>query len=981
MKPKLVFYFILFFLTVHQHYSNAQNIIWGSPAPNSSSPYTYNFTVSGTSITGTMQVSSMPYNGPNFYVSGYPPQDNKSCVPAYVGKLRITSGTAKFTFNQKINASLDFGSIGKILSDASTTEYVQITHNGTAASISPAGSESCPPGLGTPPTVSGLKFTGVAQQQGNSDGSYRYGNGSGSITGATTFTINLYRGDGGGASMTIEMQISETNPPVCNLSATAIPTSCQPATNTYTLAGNLTFSNAPATGTLTVNVSGGGSQTFNAPFTSPLAYSIASLSADGVPHTVSASFSATPACSTTKGYSAPPGCIPAACTMNVTANPAACVPASNSYTLNGQVSFTNPPTTGTLTVNVSGGGSQTFNAPFTSPSSYSISSLPSDGGSKTVTATFSANTSCTDNENYSAPASCLPMVCSSTMSLAPGACSSSSNTYILAGSLSGTNWPTTGGLTITRDGINIYVQNGPFSSPINFIASGLTANGSSHNVQAVFSADGACSISKTYNSPGGCQAAVCSIFPTVNVGTCNSANNTYSVSGQLTLSGQPTTGTLTVSISGGGSQIFNAPFNSPLSYNIPDLNADGSSKTLSASYSADPACSTTAGYFAPGPCLVVCSTSMTTSVGACVPATNQYSISGQISFSNPPANGELIVSVVGGGMVSFPAPFTSPISYTIGGLTPTGGSKIVSAHFSADNNCFAASSYISPASCAPVLNCGVTLTANPGQCDPVSQNYTLTGSATLTDPPTTGTITFTVGGVSGSYNAPFNSPLFYILHGLPAQGIGTTVSVSFSDNPSCSSSKTFMSPEPCGCVMYYPAISSVCNDNGTGTVTDDTYTVTITAVTNNNGTTATLSGDLSGQLTYGVPSVFGPFPISGGSKFSTITDDLVNECFRDIIAYAPAPCSQPKADLQVVKTADKTDVSSGDTVVYSIAVTNNGPDPANSIIIKELLPAGVNYVSHIAPAGTTFTNGTGLWDIPTMTNGQVLTLTITVTVI
>ncbi|HMS28662.1 MAG TPA: hypothetical protein PKD32_02305 [Saprospiraceae bacterium] len=53
------------------------------------------------------------------------------------------------------------------------------------------------------------------------------------------------------------------------------------------------------------------------------------------------------------------------------------VSANNQYTLTGTITFANPPATGTLTVSVSGGGSQVFNAPFTSPQNYSISGLTS----------------------------------------------------------------------------------------------------------------------------------------------------------------------------------------------------------------------------------------------------------------------------------------------------------------------------------------------------------------------------------------------------------------------------------------------------------------------------------------------------------------------------------------------------------------------------------------------------------------------------
>ena len=105
--------------------------------------------------------------------------------------------------------------------------------------------------------------------------------------------------------------------------ASAVPTACVPATNQYTLNGTVTFTDAPMAGTLTVQITGGGSQVFNAPFTSPLNFSIASQYSDGAMHTVTATFSATPTCNHNITYTAPVSCL---CTppVLVTANGAVC---------------------------------------------------------------------------------------------------------------------------------------------------------------------------------------------------------------------------------------------------------------------------------------------------------------------------------------------------------------------------------------------------------------------------------------------------------------------------------------------------------------------------------------------------------------------------------------------------------------------------------------------------------------------------------
>lgn len=195
-----------------------------------------------------------------------------------------------------------------------------------------------------------------------------------------------------------------TIPPSCALSVSSTPGACNPATNLYTLSGSLTFTAPPTTGTLTVTNSCGGSQTFSAPFTSPIAYSIPGLTSDGLPCTVTAAFSDSVACTATSSYTAPVNCIPPCNISAVTATVSGCSPVTNTYTVSGNITFTNQPTTGTLTITNSCGGAQTFSAPFTSPQAYSITGVPAAGGSCTVTAVFSADAACTNSFTYTAPA-------------------------------------------------------------------------------------------------------------------------------------------------------------------------------------------------------------------------------------------------------------------------------------------------------------------------------------------------------------------------------------------------------------------------------------------------------------------------------------------------------------------------------------------------------------------------------------------------
>ena len=95
----------------------------------------------------------------------------------------------------------------------------------------------------------------------------------------------------------------------------------------------------------------------------------------------------------------------ASCTSAVTAVAGPCNPTNNQYTVAGQVTLTNPPAVGTVTVQVVGGASQTFTLPQSSPMSYSIAGQSADGSNHAVNVTVSG-VSCASTVNYTAPLSC-----------------------------------------------------------------------------------------------------------------------------------------------------------------------------------------------------------------------------------------------------------------------------------------------------------------------------------------------------------------------------------------------------------------------------------------------------------------------------------------------------------------------------------------------------------------------------------------------
>ena len=71
----------------------------------------------------------------------------------------------------------------------------------------------------------------------------------------------------------------------------------------------------------------------------------------------------------------------------------------------------------------------------------------------------------------------------------------------------------------------------------------------------------------------------------------------------------------------------------------------------------------------------------------------------------------------------------------------------------------------------------------------------------------------------------------------------------------------------------------------------------------------------------------------------------------------------------------------GDTVTFEISVTNNGAVDATNVTLTDQLPAGLTAASGngVTTAGT-YDAATGIWTIPTLTNGDTQTLTLEGTV-
>ncbi|RLE36850.1 hypothetical protein DRJ23_06755, partial [Candidatus Acetothermia bacterium] len=115
---------------------------------------------------------------------------------------------------------------------------------------------------------------------------------------------------------------------------------------------------------------------------------------------------------------------------------------------------------------------------------------------------------------------------------------------------------------------------------------------------------------------------------------------------------------------------------------------------------------------------------------------------------------------------------------------------------------------------------------------------------------------------------------------------------------------------------------------------------------------------------------------SGVDTFTYTVDD--NEGLTSNIATVSVTVVSAGADIAVVKTAYNPAPNEGDTVNFTITVTNNGPDDASGVTVTDLLPVGLTYFSDTG-AGA-YDPATGIWTVGALAAGANATLTITATV-
>ncbi len=133
------------------------------------------------------------------------------------------------------------------------------------------------------------------------------------------------------------------------------------------------------------------------------------------------------------------------------------------------------------------------------------------------------------------------------------------------------------------------------------------------------------------------------------------------------------------------------------------------------------------------------------------------------------------------------------------------------------------------------------------------------------------------------------------------------------------------------------------------------------------GETRTITATFEVPLGYTSPNPI----VNTASVFDTTTDP--NPGNRSTSAQTPVDLN---ADVAVLKSVAPTSALVGDTVTLFVSVLNNGPNQASGVVITDVLPAGMTFVS-ASPQQGSYVPSSGQWQVGDLQNGANATLTMT----
>jgi uncharacterized repeat protein (TIGR01451 family) len=193
----------------------------------------------------------------------------------------------------------------------------------------------------------------------------------------------------------------------------------------------------------------------------------------------------------------------------------------------------------------------------------------------------------------------------------------------------------------------------------------------------------------------------------------------------------------------------------------------------------------------------------------------------------------------------------------------------------------------------------------------------------------------------------------------PNVGDTITYTVTLTNNgPDAATGVTINEPIPSG-------LSFVSATTSTGNYDDTTGVWTVGTVGGGSGAVLTVNAKVvSSTAQTNTASVrhSDQFDPNGGNNTASTTE------------------TPQQADLAVTKSVSNSKPNVGDTITFTVTLTNHGPDSATNVTVQDLLPAGLTFVSD-TPSQGSYNPTSGVWTVGTVNAGSPQTLTITAKVV
>ncbi len=131
--------------------------------------------------------------------------------------------------------------------------------------------------------------------------------------------------------------------------------------------------------------------------------------------------------------------------------------------------------------------------------------------------------------------------------------------------------------------------------------------------------------------------------------------------------------------------------------------------------------------------------------------------------------------------------------------------------------------------------------------------------------------------------------------------------------------------------------------------------------------------DGNGNATF-VAMIDGVTLANGASVTATATD--VNNNTSEFSKCIQAEGTAESADLELTKKADKSQITIGGTVTFTVTLSNKGPANGTGIVVTDKIPAGIT-VTDVTTSTGSYDKNTGIWTVGSVVSGGQATMTIT----